>query len=166
MLTQGATALAAAGDTTALAARADSIERLGERSGYGRDQRLNHYVRGLLLAARGDPEGAAAEYRAAIWSPTFGFTRVNYELARALLALGRPTEAVSTLQAALRGDIEASNLYVTRTELHETLGDAWRAAGRVDSARVHYAAVVDAWRGGEPRFRARWERARRLAVGD
>jgi tetratricopeptide (TPR) repeat protein len=165
MLAQGATVLAAAGDTATLAARADTIERLGQRSSYGRDQRLHHYVRGLLLAARGNLAGAVAEQRAAIYSPAIGYTRVNVELARALMALGRPAEAVETLQAALRGGVQASNLYVTRTELHEALADAGRAAGRADSARAHYAAVAAAWQDAEPRFRGRTARARLLAGG-
>jgi hypothetical protein len=70
------------------------------------------------------------------------------------------------LQSALRGPLEASNLYVTRTELHELLARAWEASGRPDSAAAHYRAVVAAWRQADPEFRARREAARaRLGRG-
>ena len=71
---------------------------------------------------------------------------MNLELARVLLRLDRPAEAVSILQPALRGEIDASNLYVTRTELHELLAESFARAGQADSAAAHYRAVVKAWR--------------------
>jgi thioredoxin-like negative regulator of GroEL len=86
---------------------------------------------------------------------------VNYELARALLRVGRPTEAVATLQSSLRGEVDASNLYITRTDLHELLADAFYAAGQTDSAAAHYRAVATAWRRADPMYHAR--RARALA---
>jgi tetratricopeptide (TPR) repeat protein len=163
-LTHRATALAAAGDTSALAMLADTIEAWGRSSSYGRDQRLHHHVRGLLLAARGEPEAAAAEYRRALYSTTYGYTRTNLELARALLDLDRPLEAVAVLEPALRGSLEASNLYVTRTEVHELLGRAWDAAGEPDRAAAHYRRVLHAWRDADPPFHARRDRVRdRLA---
>jgi DNA-binding SARP family transcriptional activator/Flp pilus assembly protein TadD len=154
-LTHYASALAAAGDTGRLAPLADTIETWGRRSTLGRDWRLHHHVRGLLLAARGQSAPAAAEFQRAILSPTSGYTRTNLELARALLASGRPREAVSILQPALRGILESSNLYVTHSEVHEWLGRAWEAAGRPDSAVVHYRWVVDAWRGADPELHTR-----------
>jgi tetratricopeptide (TPR) repeat protein len=157
---------AEARDTGSLAAIADTLQRLGAISGYGRNQRLHHYVRGLLWKARGNEEEAAAEFRAAISSPNLGFTRINYELGKALLSLQRPVEAVAILQPALRGDLDASNLYVTRTEIHELLAMAWERAGRADSAGAHWGAVEGAWRHADPQFRARYEFARaRLATG-
>ena len=36
--------------------------------------------------------------------------------------------------AELRGKVDASGLYTTRTELHELLAQAWDAAGRADLA--------------------------------
>jgi tetratricopeptide (TPR) repeat protein len=60
-MAQIATALAAAGDTAPLAALADTMRALGAGSGEARDQRLHHYVRGLVLAARGRDDDAAAE---------------------------------------------------------------------------------------------------------
>ena len=40
------------------------------------------------------------------------------------------------LEAALRGPIEASNYYVTRTELHELLARTFESMGDTDSAMV------------------------------
>ena len=160
MLTHIATCLAAAGDTTALDPLADSVKAVGEQSSFGRDPLLYHYVRGLQWRARGNAERAAAEFRVSIWSWTDGYTRENYELARALLDLRRPAEAVYPLQAALRGDLQSSNLYVTRTELHELLARAFDELGQGDSAAVHYRAVVDAWRHADPIVHDRWANAR------
>jgi predicted Zn-dependent protease len=138
-MTHRATALAAAGDTAALARLVEPIRTTGARSGYGRDRKLHHYVRGLLLAARGNREEATVELRAAIYSPNFGYTRVNLELGKVYLALGKPREAIDVLRPALHGSIEASNLYVTHTDLHELLARAFDAVGAPDSAAVHRA---------------------------
>ncbi|HUF51417.1 MAG TPA: protein kinase [Longimicrobiales bacterium] len=159
-MTHAATVRAAMGDTAVLRAAADDIQRRGQQSYYGRDWRLHHHVRGLLLAARGQHADAAAEFRRAIFSPSVGYTRTNLELARALLALNRPREAVSILRSAFHGPLEASNLYVTRTDLHAMLGRAWEAAGRADSARVHYQRVLDAWRNADPYVHARRDSVR------
>lgn len=137
VLTQKAAALIAAGDTAPLPALAAKIRAVGARSGYGRDPRLYHYVQGMLLAARHRPNEAIAELRRAIFSPTQGYTRVNLELARLYLAQGQPHEAIPLLRAALHGPLEASNLYVTHTELHALLARAFTAAGLADSAAVH-----------------------------
>ncbi|CAN5623195.1 hypothetical protein BH23GEM9_BH23GEM9_26990 [soil metagenome] len=159
-LTHQATSLAAAGDTARLAALADTIEALGRLSSFGRDWLLHHHVRGLLLAARGRTEPAIGEFRRAIFSPTTGYTRTNLELARVLLAAGRPHEAVAVLQPAFRGLLDSSNLYVTHTDLHALLGHAWEAAGRPDSAAVHYRWVLDAWRAADPELHARRDSVR------
>jgi tetratricopeptide (TPR) repeat protein len=154
-LTQAANARAAGGDTAGLLALADTVAVYGAQSAYGRDRRLFHHVRGLAAAARGDDDAAAGEFRASMRSLRVGYTRSNAELARALLRLRRPAEAVAVLQPALEGTIEGSSLYVSRTELHELLARAWDAAGNRDSAAVHYAAVERAWAAGDPSFRAR-----------
>ena len=107
-------------------------------SAYGRDQRLHHYVRGLQLRARGQLPAAADEFRRGIFSLTDGYTRNSYELARTLLALGRPTDAIAVLQPAFRGSLQGSNLYITHTELHEVIAQAFEQAGQPDSAAVHY----------------------------
>jgi len=159
MLAHVATSLAAAGDTARLAVLADSVQAVGAQSAFGRDPLLHHYVRGLLWRARGNLPKAIAEFRASIWSWTIGYTRENFELARALVDAGRPVEAVYPLQAALRGDLQSSNLWVTRTELHELLARAFAGLGRTDSAQVHWRAVAGAWRGADPVVRARWAEA-------
>ena len=159
-LAHEAGALAAAGDTGKLAAIADTVQAYGSKSALGRDQRLHHYVRGLLFAARGQDDAAIDEFRSSIRSLTLGYTRASYELSLALLRRHRAKEAVAILQPALRGDMEASNLYVSRTELHELLAKAWDGAGRADSASAHYTLVANTWANGDPPFRARAEAAR------
>jgi len=163
-LTHVATSLAAAGDTTRLARLADSIAWAGGRSLPAREAHLARYVRGLLLAARGQLAPAAEEYRASILSWNEGYTRVNYALGQVLLRQGHPREAITALQPAFRGSLEAANLYVSRTELHELLAQAFDAAGQRDSAVVHWRAVATAWRVADPEFRTRWETARQHSV--
>jgi len=163
-LTHEAAALAGAGDTTSLAAIADTLEALAPLSGYGRDRQLYHDARGLLLQARGRPTEAASEFRQAIFSLTAGYTRTNVELARALLDLQRPREAIPVLEAALEGGLDASNMYVTYTEIYELLGRAYEATGMRDSAAKYDRLVVAAWRNADPAFaQRRNEAARRLA---
>ncbi len=158
-------AWAAAGDTARVRRLADSVEQWGRRSLFGRDRQLHHYLRGMLELSAGRDEAAVPEFRQAIVSPTLGFTRVNYELGSVLLRLGRPREAVAALQPALRGELDAANLYITRTELHERLAEAFDRAGERDSAAVHYAAVARAWQRADPAFQVRRERAvQRLGV--
>jgi DNA-binding SARP family transcriptional activator len=152
--------LAAKGDTARLRPLADTVEYWGQRSNYGRDRRAHHYVRGMLLVARQRDAEAAAELREAIHSPTNGFTRVNYELGRVLVRLGRSEEAVPVVRAALHGELDGSSLYVSRTELHELLAQAFDAMGARDSAAAHYTTVTRAWEHADPVFRVRLERAR------
>ncbi|MGQ0702017.1 MAG: BTAD domain-containing putative transcriptional regulator [Gemmatimonadales bacterium] len=154
-LALSATASAAAGDTMRVRILADSIEQFATRSLNGRDRRLPFFLRGLLAARQGRQTEALTLLRQAVHSASVGYTRINYELARTLLALDRPLEAVGILQPALRGGIEASNLYITRTELHELLAQAWDRVGLPDSAAVHYRAVVRAWDRADPPFQPR-----------
>jgi tetratricopeptide (TPR) repeat protein len=164
-LTHRATALAYARDTTALAPLVEQVRTVGMESGFGRDWRLHHYVRGLLWAQRGRTAEAEREFRRAIYSVPAGFSRANLELARTLLALGRADEAVTLLEAALRGPLEASGLYLTRTELHLELAGALEQAGRPEPAAEHYRWVVRAWEHADPQFQERREAARqRLAA--
>jgi len=153
-------ALAAAGDTAHLRRLADSVEYWGARSTYGRDRRAHHYLRGMLLVAEGRDADAVAELREAIHSPSHGFTRINYELGKALLRLNRPAEAVAVVRAALHGDIDGSNLYMTRTDLHELLAQLFDRLGQRDSAAVHYRAAVRAWERAEPTYQPRRDAAR------
>jgi DNA-binding SARP family transcriptional activator len=165
MLTHAAGVRVAAGDTVGLEAIADTIRTLGATTASGRHRRLHHYVLGLLLAARGDSARAELELRAAIHSPSLGYTRTNLELGRLMLARGRPRDAIGILQAALRGRIEGANMYVSRTELHELLARVWDAAGGRDSAATRYRAVTSGWAQADPRFAERVQAARmRLAA--
>ena len=138
---------------------ADSAEVAGRGSMYGRDPLLHYFIRGLMAQSANDHETAVDLFRRSILSWTFGYTRANFELARSLLVLGRASEAIPPLQAALRGGWDGSNLYVTRTELHELLAQAFDAAGRRDSAAAHYATVERAWRRADPPFAARYRAA-------
>lgn len=159
--------LAAAGDTTALLRMVDTVQFWGARSLFGRDAKAHHYLRGMVFVARGRDEEAIHEFEQAIFSTTLGFTRVNYEMGRALLRRNRPREAVAIIAPALRGEIDASNLYVTRTELHELLARAYDMTGAMDSAAVHYRAVVRAWSKADPAFHTRRDAARKwLAAYD
>jgi hypothetical protein len=58
----------------------------------------------------------------------------------------------------------AANSYLTRTELHELLGQAYDEAGMRDSAAVHDRAVVRAWAHADPRFAPRREAVQRRLV--
>lgn len=158
-LAHSASARAAAGDTAGVERLIDSVRSLGAASGYGRDVQMHHFVRGLLFAARHDDQRAVQEFQQSIVSRNFGHTRANYELGRALMRLGRPADAIAAVQPALRGSLEASNLYVSRTELHELLAQAWEAANGRDSAVVHYRLVSDWWRRADPVLQPRRARA-------
>ena len=159
-LTLAATALVAGYDTVHPRAMVDSIEAVGRRSLYGRDPLLHHFIRGLLLASSQQQAPALDQFQAAVFSPTNGYTRINYETAKTLLALNRPAEAIPVLRAALHGGIEGSGLYLTRTEIHELLAQAFDAAGQRDSAAVHYANVERAWRGSDSILQPRYDAAR------
>ena len=120
-LAHGGTALAQAGDTARLKRLIDTVRVKGEQSGFARDRVLHHYLRGLLLGARGDWPGAEAEHRLARVPQFSGYSRVHLELARALERQDRRDEAREVLQAALKGPFDGSGLYVSRTELRRRL---------------------------------------------
>lgn len=166
-LTHTGSALAAAGDTVALAGIVDTVKAWGNRSGFGRDRLLHHYLRGLLWMARGQPDSAVVAFRLAMLSETQGYSRLNLQLARALLMTRRPQEAIPVLQHSLAGTLEAGNFYTTRTELQETLARAYEAAGERDSAVAYYRSVLRAWRHADPQFQPAIERVRvRLATDE
>ena len=156
-----ATAWTAAGDTQRLPVLADTIARVARLSASGVNWRLPHHVRGLLWQARGEPARAVEEFRAALYSPTRGYTRTNLELARALVALGRSHDAIRILREVLGGSSVGEAWYLTRTEVHDGLARGFEAAGLPDSAAAHYRLVAQAWKHGDPPYRARAEAARR-----
>ena len=77
------------------------------------------------------------------------------------LQIGARAGALAFLQPALRGEIDAANLYVTRTELHELLAQAFQLGNQPDSAAAHYRAVLRAWEHADPEFAPRVAAARR-----
>jgi hypothetical protein len=122
-LAHAGAALAQSGDTVHLTRLIDTVRVHGARSGFGRDRVLHHYLRGLLLGARGDWPAAEAEHRRALVPPIGGYARVNLELARALERQGRLGEARAVLRAALLGPFDGSGLYVSRAELRRRLAE-------------------------------------------
>jgi tetratricopeptide (TPR) repeat protein len=153
---------AAAGDTIGMTRRIDTVQTLGAKSASGRDKVLHNYLRGLLLVARGQDEAAIPEFERALWSIGFGYTQVNVALAGAYMRQRRPRDAIRVLQPIIRGNIEASNYYVTRGEAHDLLARAWDAVGDAaarDSARAHYEYIVRAWRRADTTFAARVKHA-------
>jgi tetratricopeptide (TPR) repeat protein len=160
VLAHAAEAWATLGDTTRVAAYADTIEHLARRSLYGRDRHLPAHLRGLVWLARGNPDSALASLRAAVFSLSIGYTRTNLELGRLLLQLGHPREAALVSTAGLAEAIDGSAYYATRTELHELAAHAFDAAGEADSAIVHYTIVLRAWSHADPPFAARVAAAR------
>jgi DNA-binding SARP family transcriptional activator len=159
-LTLEGTAYAAAGDTALVRRLADSVEALGPASAFGRDAKLHYFLRGLLLERERRHAEAIDAFRRSLFSRTDGYTRTNLMLARSLLALGRGREAIGVLQPAIRGGVDGSNTYVSRTELHEALAKAFEQAGQRDSAVAHWRAVEAAWRRADPQFRDRYLRAK------
>ena len=138
-----------------LASLADSVTAWGARSAFFRDRLLGHYVRGLLIEARGQSADAEREFRIALASPIDGYSRINLELGKVLISEGRPGDAIAVLRAPLHGSLEASDYYLTHSDLHAALGDAFDRADEPDSALVHYRLALAAWRHADPQFRLR-----------
>jgi hypothetical protein len=94
---------------------------------------------------------------------------LNLELGKVLIAEGRPRDAIAVLQAPLHGSLEASNYYLTQTDLEAMLGQAFDRASEPDSAVSHYRRVLAAWRNADPEFRPRMaaigQRVRALTAG-
>lgn len=159
-LTLAATEAVEGGDTLRARRLVDTIEAIGRESLFPRDPVLHHFVRGLLYARTGQHDAAVREFRAAMVSPSNGYTRINYEMGESLLALGRPAEAIPVLRSPLHGGLDGAGLYLTRTEIHEMLARAFDAAGQRDSAAAHYAIVERAWRTADAALKPRYEAAR------
>jgi hypothetical protein len=75
------------------------------------------------------------------------------------IAHRRPAEAIPLLRAALHGTLDNVQLYVTRTELHELLAQAYAAQQQSDSAAVHCRHVAAALANADPQARPRFQRA-------
>jgi len=66
----------------------------------------------------------------------------------------------------LRGPLDGSGLYLTRTAVHELLAQAFDESRQSDSALAHYALVARAWRRADPILAERYAAAKaRLALG-
>lgn len=163
-LTHAATAFAAAGDSGRLKALRDSVQVMGSHSFQKRDHLLWFYVDGLWQRAQARLSTAAEAMRTSIASPAQGYTRANVELARLYLQLKRPQEAVAILRPVLHGPLEGSDLYLTLTETHSVLGQAWEQAGNADSAAVHYRWAVNALAGADPDQTTRREEMKKRLV--
>lgn len=162
-LSLAGTAYAVAGDTATVRHLADSIEVLGQASTYGRDPRIHHYLRGLLLQREGRHAEAVDHLRQAMFSVTDGYAEINLALARSFQALGRPAEALAVLRPAIHGGVDGSNTYTSRTELHEEMALAFEQGGSRDSAVAHWRVVESNWRRADPEFAERYRRARARA---
>jgi tetratricopeptide (TPR) repeat protein len=162
-LTLAGDVYARTGDTAVVRRLADSLEVLGQTSQFGRDAKAHYYLRGLLFQSQGRHAEAVDAFQRSLFSLTDGYTRINLMMARSLLALHRPAEAVAVLRPAIHGGVDGSNTYTSRTELHEAMALAFEQAGQADSARFHWRAVESAWRHADPPFRDRYNRARQKA---
>ncbi|AHG91619.1 Tetratricopeptide TPR_2 repeat-containing protein [Gemmatirosa kalamazoonensis] len=136
-----------------LRALADSIERIGARSYFGRDWVLHHHVRGLVAMRAGDWPEAERQLRRARWRVADGWTSTSIALARTQLALGRPLDAVATLRDAYAIRPDAVGRYVPRTEIDHYMALAFRRAGMADSAALYAAYVRRAWAHADPALR-------------
>ncbi len=136
-----------------LEALADSIERIGRRSYYGRDWTLHHHVRGLIAEQQGDLARAEAELTQAQWRVTDGWSRSTAELAKVQLARGRVREAIQTLRNAYATRPDAMGRYQPRSELDYMMAQAFRRMGQADSARVYAEFARRAWAAADPEVR-------------
>lgn len=163
-LVQRATVYASLNDTAMLRRLADSADLLASESQLQRSRALPAYVRALHLEATGRHDEASALLRSVAHSPTTGLQTFDVLLARALVAGGRPREAISVLQSLFRGYRSGGGLYITDTELHAALASAWEAAGNADSARAHWARVAAAWQDADPVLAERQAKAKEKAA--
>ena len=163
-LTHEAGALAAAGDTSRLAALGDSIEMYGGPTNAGRENRLHYYVRALLFAARGNDSDAVKSFQRAITSPTLAYTRANVDMAKSLLRLRRYREAAGILESALRGGIQGGNFYTTYPEIRLQLAQAYAGLGQRDRANRELDWVRRAWVSADAVVRPQLDSAARVVA--
>ena len=153
-----ADALAEHADLGTLSALADSIERVGARSYYGRDWLLHHHVRGLIAQRTGDMQRAELEFRKSRWVAAGGWTRSVLELAKVQLTCGRPDDAIVMLREAYAVHPDAMGRYLPRTEVDFWMAIAFRGAGQPDSASVYANHARRAWANADPEVRAMLDR--------
>jgi hypothetical protein len=157
--------LTALGDTTAVARLADSLDAAARGRALGRLAGLPSFLRGLAQVARRNDAAAVPLFEQALATSRTATSTVNLSMARALLAVGRPADAVEVLRSALRTPILVAGAEAEPfPTVHEQLALAHAAVGARDSARIHARAALDAWSEAEPLFRARAASLRR-AVG-
>jgi tetratricopeptide (TPR) repeat protein len=150
-----ADAIAAVADTVYLRALADSVERIGAQSYFGRDWRLHHHIRGLIAARGGRHAEAVREFSAARWE-VGGWTRTNVEMARSLLGLVRAGEALAVLRQAYATQLDGMGRYSPRTEIDYWMSRAFTATGARDSATVYSNYVRRAWEDADPEVRRQY----------
>jgi hypothetical protein len=119
---------------------------------FGRDQRLHYYVRALRLARVGNHAEAVRFFERSLYSKTEGFSRINLDYARSLLALGRAQEAIALLRLTLVGPHGASGTYATHTDFQKLQARAFAMAGQADSAAVYQRRVDNALRRADAGF--------------
>ena len=122
--TRSAEAYYQAGDSVRVRALVDTVAKWSKHTAFGPARELDHHVRGLLFSMRGDHEAAVREFKAALVSPTNGWTRTNLRLAEALMKTGRNAEAAQVAKAALRGSVGASGFSVPHRVFHELIASA------------------------------------------
>jgi tetratricopeptide (TPR) repeat protein len=144
-----ADAIAALADPSYLRALADSVERIGAQSYFGRDWILHHHIRGLIAARAGRHEDAVREFSAARWE-IGGWTRTNVEMAKSLIALGRAREALDVLRQGYATQLDGMGRYAPRTEIDYWMARAFAAAGVRDSAKLYSDYVRHAWKNADP----------------
>lgn len=130
---------------------------IGARSGYARDWRLHHHVRGLMAMRGRRWVEAEREFAAARYGSDAGWPRTLVELADAQLHQGRAAAAVGTLRQAYQGALNGMGRYVPRSQLDARMALAFAAAGRPDSAAVYAAHARRAWAATPPNpYTRRW----------
>jgi len=142
-------------DTPTLEALADSVERIGRRSYYGRDWSLHHHVRGLIAKRNGDLALAEDELRKAQWRIGDGWTRSMTELGVVQLQRGKSAEALSSFRNAYATRPDAMGRYQPRSEVDYYMAQAFRQAGMHDSAAVYAGYVRRAWASADPEVKQR-----------
>ncbi|HET9294546.1 MAG TPA: BTAD domain-containing putative transcriptional regulator [Gemmatimonadales bacterium] len=145
----------ATGDAVLASRAADSASAWAGRAVKAREQGIAMHAQAMALLARHDTIGAMQTFERAIYSPTLGFTRTNYHLARLFLARGEPRKAAAILRPALQGFIGMAAF----TDLHELIAEAYDRLGQADSARVHWRWVAGALAHADPEARPRYATA-------